>query len=57
MVCKHALWNASSVMLAQSAGLRLLSYTVNDEQAAARLIQLGIDGLITDRVDLFPPGG
>ena len=39
----------------KSAGFRCLSYTVNDEWAAQRLLNLGIDGLITDRVDLFSP--
>jgi glycerophosphoryl diester phosphodiesterase len=43
------------VTQAKSAGLRCLSYTVNDEWAAERLIALGVDGLITDRVDLFAP--
>lgn len=55
IVCNHALWDKSSVTQAQSAGFRCLSYTVNDEWAAQRLIALGIDGIITDRVDLFPP--
>jgi glycerophosphoryl diester phosphodiesterase len=55
VVCNHALWDASSVTQARSAGLRLLSYTVNDEWAAQRLIDLGTDGIITDRVDLFSP--
>ena len=32
-----------------------LSYTVNDEWAAQRLIGLGTDGIITDRIDLFSP--
>jgi glycerophosphoryl diester phosphodiesterase len=36
--------------------LRCLSYTVNDEWVARRLLELGIDGIITDRVDLFAPG-
>jgi len=35
--------------------LRCLSYTVNDPQAAQDLIELGTDGIITDRVDLFNP--
>ena len=39
----------------QGLGLRCLSYTVNDEWAAQRLIDLGTDGIITDRVDLFSP--
>ncbi|MFT4267395.1 MAG: glycerophosphodiester phosphodiesterase family protein, partial [Xenophilus sp.] len=55
VVCSHALWDAASIAAARAAGLRLLSYTVNDEWAAQRLIGLGIDGIITDRVDLFPP--
>jgi glycerophosphoryl diester phosphodiesterase len=42
-------------MQAKSAGFKLLSYTVNDEWAAQRLIELGTDGIITDRVDLFAP--
>jgi glycerophosphoryl diester phosphodiesterase len=55
VVCDHALWDRSSVTQAQSAGFRCLSYTVNDEWAAQRLTDLGIDGLITDRVDFFAP--
>ncbi len=55
VVCNHALWDTASVIQARSAGLRALSYTVNDEWAAQRLIDLGIDGIITDRVDLFSP--
>ena len=55
IVCNHALWDACSVAQARSAGLRTLSYTVNDEWAAQRLIDLGTDGLITDRVDFFAP--
>lgn len=55
IVCNHALWDQNSVTQAQSAGFRTLSYTVNDEWAAQRLIDLGTDGIITDRVDLFSP--
>lgn len=55
IVCNHALWDRSSVTQAQSAGFRTLSYTVNDEWEAQRLIDLGTDGIITDRVDLFSP--
>jgi glycerophosphoryl diester phosphodiesterase len=57
IVCNHALWDKSSVLQARSAGFRTLSYTVNDEWAAQRLIELGTDGIITDRVDLFSPAG
>ena len=55
VVCNHALWDKSSVRQAQSAGFRTLSYTANDEWAAQRLFDLGTDGVITDRVDLFSP--
>ena len=55
VVCHHLLWDTSSVTQAKSAGFRCLSYTVNDEASAQRLIDLGADGLITDRVDFFDP--
>lgn len=55
IVCNHALWDAATVARVRHAGLRTLSYTVNDEWAAQRLIDLGTDGIITDRVDLFSP--
>ncbi len=55
LVCNHGLWDTSSVTQAQSAGFKTLSYTVNDEWAAQRLWDLGTDGIITDRVDLFAP--
>jgi glycerophosphoryl diester phosphodiesterase len=57
IVCNHALWDAATVALAHDAGMRALSYTVNDDWAAQRLIDLGTDGIITDRVDLFSPAG
>ena len=53
VVCNQALWDESSVRQARSAGLRMSSYTVNDEWAAERLLALGTDTIITDRVDLF----
>ena len=55
VVCNYALWDTSTVTQAKSAGFKTLSYTVNDEWAAQRLIDLGTDGIITDRVDLFSP--
>ncbi len=55
IVCNHALWDTSSVTQAKSADFRCLSYTVNDEWAVQRLIDLGTDGIITDRVDVFSP--
>lgn len=55
VVCNYRLWSAQAVVQAQAAGLRILSYTVNDPEVAERLIGWGIDGIITDRVDLFTP--
>ena len=55
VVCNYRLWTAETVAEAKAAGFRTLSYTVNDEASAQRLIDLGTDGLITDRVDLFKP--
>jgi len=55
VVCHYSLWDAASVAAAHGAGLRCLSYTVNDEWIADRLLALGTDGIITDRVDLFSP--
>ena len=55
VVCHHLLWDTSSVTQAKSAGFRCLGYTVNDAASAQRLIDLGADGVITDRVDFFDP--
>lgn len=55
IVCNHALWDPTTVAQTHGAGLRALSYTVNDEWEAERLLDLGTDGIITDRVDLFAP--
>ena len=55
VVANHALWDAATVAQVHGAGMRCLSYTVNDEWAAHRLLALGTDGIITDRVDLFAP--
>lgn len=56
IVCEHTLWTAANLALVHAAGLRALSYTVNEPQDAQRLLALGMDGLITDRVDRFVPG-
>jgi len=55
IVCNYALWDAESVAAAKASGFRLLSYTVNEHQEVQLLIGLGTDGVITDRVDQFPP--
>jgi glycerophosphoryl diester phosphodiesterase len=55
VVANHVLWDAATVRQVHDAGMRCLSYTVNDEWSAQRLVALGTDGIITDRVDLFAP--
>ncbi len=55
MVLNHALWDKALVQRVHGAGLRCSSYTVNDEWEAARLLDIGTDAIITDRVDLFSP--
>ena len=55
VVCNYRLWDEARVAQAQKAGLRTLSYTVNDTAAVEKLLALGVDGIITDRVDLFKP--
>ena len=55
MVFNHALWDAERVAQVHGLGMRCLSYTVNDEWAVQRLLDLGTDGIISDRVDLFSP--
>ena len=55
VVCNHRLWDESTVAQAQRAGLKTLSYTVNDAESVKKLLDLGTDGIITDRVDRFSP--
>ena len=55
LVLNHGLWTPELVAQTHAAGLRCSSYTVNDVWAAQRLLDLGTDGIITDRVDLFSP--
>lgn len=55
IICNHRLWDTSSVTQAQSAGFKLLSYTVNDDADVQRLLALGTDGIITDSVNVFKP--
>ena len=44
--------DAQKVKEAQSLGLKVLVWTVNDPVLIGRMIDLGVDGLITDRPDL-----
>ncbi|WEN41818.1 Glycerophosphodiester phosphodiesterase, cytoplasmic [Thauera sp. GDN1] len=55
IVAEQRAWSAETAAAASAAGLHRLAYTVNDDAEAARLLGLGLDGLITDRVDHFRP--
>jgi glycerophosphoryl diester phosphodiesterase len=44
--------DGSKVKEAQGLGLKVLAWTVNDPAVMARMIDFGVDGLITDRPDL-----
>ena len=56
VVTHHPLMDAALVAQLHSAGLCALCYTVNDPVEASRLLARGIDGLISDAVDVFSPG-
>ena len=55
VIFDYPLWDARTMLQAKSAGFKTLSFTVNDEAEVQRLLALGIDGFITDRVDAFKP--
>ncbi len=55
VVTEHALQDAALVGELRGAGLRALAYTVNDPAAVQRLLELQVDGIITDAVDRFAP--
>jgi glycerophosphoryl diester phosphodiesterase len=53
VVAHHPQWDAPGLAQAHEAGLKALTYTVNDPARADDLWAAGLDGLITDAVDLF----
>ena len=55
VIADHTQWTAATLAEARAAGLRTLAYTVNDPDAAQKLEDWGLDGLITDAVDRFSP--
>ena len=55
VVADQNLFDETLVARLHGAALRALAYTVNDPAAARRLLDWGLDGLITDAVDRFAP--
>lgn len=55
IVTNHTLMDADLRQRARDAGWLAMVYTVNEADDARRLLDLGIDGLITDAVDRFAP--
>ena len=55
IITNHTLMDAALLAQIHAAGRRALVYTVNDAARARELVALGIDGIVTDAVDLFSP--
>jgi glycerophosphoryl diester phosphodiesterase len=56
IITNHQLMDAALLAQIHAGGRRALVYTVNDAARARQLIDIGIDGIVTDAVDLFSPG-
>jgi len=55
IVVQYAGLDADRIARAHSAGLRVLTYTLNDAELAQTLLAVGLDGVITDAVDFLGP--
>ena len=55
IITNHQLMDAALVAQIHGADRRALVYTVNDPARARALIALGVDGIVTDAVDVFSP--
>jgi glycerophosphoryl diester phosphodiesterase len=51
----HRSLDAEVVQQAHRAGLRVLTYTVNDPQRVSELDAMGVDAVITDALDILSP--
>lgn len=56
VVTNHRCMDAGLAQTLHARDRRAFCYTVNEAADAQRLIEAGVDGLITDAVDRFPPG-
>lgn len=55
MVLEAGMLTAAEVAAVHAAGLAVLCYTVNEVEVARRLLDWAVEGIITDRVDVFDP--
>ncbi len=55
VICNQRRLDADIAAQARSVAKRLLVYTVNEPEDVARVQALGVDGMITDAVDRYPP--
>jgi glycerophosphoryl diester phosphodiesterase len=55
VITNHKLMSAELAGRLHGQGRRALVYTVNDRDLAARMAGCGVDGIVTDAVDLFDP--
>jgi len=54
--CKHRELDARIVAAAHGAGYKVVTYTPNDPEVVARLVEWGVDCVITDAIDVIRPG-
>lgn len=57
VITNHTLMSRELVAQLHDQGWRALVYTVNDPDTASRMADCGVDGIVTDAVDLFDPAG
>jgi len=55
VISNYAAMDKAVIETIHAAGMKALVYTVNDTATAAWLTGNGVDGIITDAVDKFPP--
>lgn len=55
VVLAHGLWTAHRLQSVRSVACWAVAYTVNETQDAERLWSMGLNALITDRIDVFRP--
>jgi glycerophosphoryl diester phosphodiesterase len=48
--------NTHLVRAVHESGRGVLTYTVNDSETAVDLLECGVDALVTDQLDIIPPG-